>query len=301
MLLQNLLLGKWFFAIEFCQIDSSLAAKTLFLFFYNPQKRHTEVWIFYAEIQKVHICTCDTDQRILYVWVYPCLLYIRFTGMRNHRIRDSYGHFPGVPAHINLLGTKSILNVLAFVLIHCGLYAVSYPNVWIVAMSVGLITRYGNINASQFVCLENTRNWTHLSFSFLYLFITLIHIVATFALLLISINAVLLICKPKIQIKHRTRIHQRSLYVVQIEHSNLDTVYITKTSSQNGFLVRSCALCEIMLLFSFVSVSVSHSIIGCRICSVLLCALYGIACCHSFQYVARMMPCYQLSARYLYI
>lgn len=53
-----------FFAMEFCRIDSSLAAKT-FLFSFNPQKRHTEVWIFYGEIQKVYICTCDTDQRIL--------------------------------------------------------------------------------------------------------------------------------------------------------------------------------------------------------------------------------------------
>lgn len=44
------------------------------------------------------------------------------------------------------------------------------------------------------ICVfSNTRNRTHLSLS-LYLLITLIHIVATFALLLISINAVLLIC-----------------------------------------------------------------------------------------------------------
>lgn len=53
------------------------------------------------------------------------------------------------------------------------------------------------------ICVfSNTRNRTHLSLS-LYLLITLIHIVATFALLLISINAVCLFA-PKIQIKHRT-------------------------------------------------------------------------------------------------
>lgn len=75
------------------------------------------------------------------------------------------------------------------------------------------------------ICVfSNTRNRTHLSLS-LYLLITLIHIVATFALLLISINAVLLICTENPNQTSNIGFINVHFTLFRLKIAILDTVY----------------------------------------------------------------------------